>query len=187
MLQAPAVTSAQVWQAAGVAAVLDVVVVATLWWRVSREVFARLRVWLPCVAAVVWTFIYGVAALTAWESCYHYVMPPWVRWGAWLYGLSHGLLGVMFWWLAKGAPLHPVLGLALLGGLHSLPGHMHGIYARGLLDRCPPVRGVSAASALTFGVFEFAFYWMVVLAISLSLRWLVARRSAASHPDIPAR
>ncbi len=185
MLQAPAVTSAQLWQATGLAAVLDLAVVGILWWRVSPDAFARLRVWFPCVAAVVWALIYGVAALTGWESCYQYVMPSWVRWGAWPYGLSHVLLGALFWWIAMRAPVHPVILLAVLGGLHSLPGHLHGIYGRGLLEQCPLLRGVSVSSALTFGVCEFVFYWMVVLAISLSLRWLVARGSqVAQRPNI---
>ncbi len=175
MLQTPAVTSTQMWQATAVAAVLDFVVIGVLWWRVSRDAFARLRVWFPCVAAAVWTLIYGVASLAAWESCYQYVMPAWVRWGAWLYGLLHVLLGLLFWWVAKRAPVHPVIVLAVLGGLHSLPGHLHAIYRRGLLEDCPLVRGISPASALTFGMFEFAFYWMWVLVISLSLRSLTAR------------
>jgi hypothetical protein len=170
MLQQAAVTSTQMWQATGVAAALDVVVVGVLVWRVSRGAFTGLRIRFPVVAAVVWMLIYGVAALTAWESCYQYVMPAWVRWGAWLYGLGHVLLGVLFWWIGNRAPAHPVIVLAVLGGLHSLPGHLYGIYGRGLLEECPLIQGVSAGSALTFGVFEFVFYWMVVLALSRGLR-----------------
>jgi hypothetical protein len=177
VLQPAAVTSTQLWQATAVAAAVDLVVVGVLWWRVSRDAFERLRVWFPSVAAGVWALIYGVAALSAWESCYQYVFPAWVRWGAWLYGLSHALLAFLFWWVGKRARIHPVLILAVLGGLHSLPGHLHGIYGRGLLEVCPPVRGVSAGSALTFGVFEFAFYWMVVLVIALGLRRLAMRET----------
>jgi hypothetical protein len=165
------------WRATAFAAGLDVVVVGVLWWRVSRDSFTRLRLWFPCVAAAVWMLIYGLASFLAWDTCYQYVMPAWVRWGAWLYGLLHILLGLLFWWVAQRTPFHPVIVLAVLGGLHSLPGHLHGIYGRGLLEQCPIVRGVSPASALTFGVFEFAFYWMVVLMISLGLRSLTARAS----------
>lgn len=180
MLQTPAVTSTQMWQATAVAAVLDAVVIAILWRRVARDTFTRLRWWFPFVAAAVWTLIYGVASFAAWDSCYQYVLPAWVRWGAWLYGFFHILLGYLFWWVAQRTPIHPVLTLAGLGGLHSLPGHLWGIYRHGLLEQCPLVSGVSPTAALTFGVFEFVFYWMWVLMITLSLRSLThrfARRS----------
>jgi hypothetical protein len=168
------------WQATAVAAVLDVIVVGVLWRLVSRDAFTQLRVRFPCAAAAVWTLIYGLASLAAWDACYQYVMPTWVRWGAWLYGLLHVFVGLLFWWIATRGPVNPVVVLAVLGGLHSLPGHLHGIYGRALLEECPLVKGVSPASALTFGVFEFAFYWMVVLVIALSLRSLTARGPRAA-------
>jgi len=185
MFQQTAVTSTQMWLAAGIVAGADIIVVGTLVRFVLQEAFLRLRMWFPSVAAVTWALIYGLAALTAWDACYRWVMPAWVRWGAWLHGLGHVLLGIVFWWVARRTRVHPAVTLAVLGGLHSLPGHLHGIYGRGLLEHCPLVHGVSAASALVFGVFEFAFYWMVVLVISLGLQRLVARlKSPGESPGI---
>jgi hypothetical protein len=63
-----------------------------------------------------------------------------------------------------------VLWFILLGGLVSLVGHSIGI-SRGLL-RVPLLADASTASALVFGVFEFIFYWSVIVGLSVAGRWL---------------
>jgi hypothetical protein len=52
-------------------------------------------------------------------------------------------------------------------------GHGIGI-SRGLL-RVPLLANVSAVSALVFGVFEFIFYWCVIVGLSVAGRWLSLR------------
>lgn len=182
MLQSPAVTTSQMWLATVLAAVIDIGIASLLWKRASRERFARLSWWFACVAGIQWACIYGVAALAAWDSCYRYVMPPWVRWAAWIYGLGHVLLALVFWWIVMHVRTRPVIALAILGGLHSLPGHLNGIYARHLLEACPLVRGISPGSALIFGAFEFAFYWMMALTLSMALQRIATGRGGMVQP-----
>ena len=62
---------------------------------------------------------------------------------------------------------------SLLGGLVSLVGHSIGI-SRGLL-RVPLLADASAVSALVFGVFEFIFYWCVIVGLSVAGKWLDQR------------
>jgi hypothetical protein len=107
MLQTPVVESIQTWQATAVAAVLDGVGIDVLWWYRSPAVFAKPRGWFPCVAAGVWMLGCGLAPLAAWDSWYQHAMQSCVGWGAWLYGLLHILLSVVFWWIAQGMPAHP--------------------------------------------------------------------------------
>ena len=68
----------------------------------------------------------------------------------------------------------------LLGGLESLPGHLNAIYRFELLERCALIKGISPASALVFGVFEFGFYWSVVLGVSALLSRRVGRRAVGT-------
>ena len=100
-----------------------------------------------------------------WETCYQYIFPLWARWiMPPVMAVLDGVLALLFWWLALHLPGNPVVNLVLLGGLESLPGHLRAIQL-GILET-PLLREVSAASALTFGFFEFVFYWSVILAIS---------------------
>jgi hypothetical protein len=97
-------------------------------------------------------------------------MPP-------VMALLDGVLALLFWWLALRLPGNPVVNLMLLGGLESFPGHLHAIQL-GILAT-PLLKNVNAASALTFGFFEFVFYWSVILAISTIL--FSIRKKLAGH------
>jgi len=182
MIQEAHVTSQQMWSVARVTAVIDIVFVAILIWRIKRTRFRQSLGPLVVVSAAFWTFTLWLPVWSYWTSCYGYIFPDWVRWITPIYGLVIGaLLAPLFWWLGVRLPGHPVLTVAILGGLHSLPGHMHGIYGRDMLEKCPLLVDVSAASALVFGVFEFIFYWCVVLtltALIVSMRehWRRRRR-----------
>jgi hypothetical protein len=64
-----------------------------------------------------------------------------------------------------------LLWFVVLGGLVSLVGHGIGI-RRGLL-RVPLLAEASPASALVFGVFEFAFYWCGIVALAAATKALL--------------
>jgi hypothetical protein len=116
---------------------------------------------------VYFTGLYAWAAWTFWDSCYGAVLPPWGRAAAPAVGSTYGALGWVFWWIARRAlPERPVVPFLALAALQSLPGHLYAIYGRGLLEGCQVIRGISAASALTFGLFEFATYWAVLVLIA---------------------
>ena len=165
-----AVTTAQMWTATLVAAAIAL----TLGLVAARRVRSAFPPGLPAallLVGIVWfTSLYLWAVLTFWDTCYAAVVPPWGRVAAPFVGVADGALGWVFWWIARRvSPRHPVVPFLVLGGLLSLPGHLHGIYSWGLLEKCSVIRGITPASALVFGLFEFAVYWSAVLLVAHTL------------------
>jgi hypothetical protein len=161
-----AVDSQFYWMSALVAALVDTVFVFFLVRWIDRARFQRLKIPLIVVASLVWCGIYTSGVWGFWDMCYSFVFPDWVRWFVIFFGLLMGGLAYIFWWLALKIPGNAVLIFVILAGLHSLPGHLNGIYRMGLMEKCPILTDVSIPSALVFGVFEFIFYWSVVMALS---------------------
>jgi len=58
----------------------------------------------------------------------------------------------------------------------SLPGHLNG-FRMGLLEKCPMLVGVTPVPALVFGMFEFAFYWSVILTLAALAHAVFTRRN----------
>lgn len=161
-----AVDSELYWAAALVTALVDSFFVFLLMRRIDRTRFRRLKIPLVVVAALAWCGIYTSAVWSFWDTCYGFIFPDWVRGFVIFYGLLMGGVAYIFWWLALKIPGNVIFVFAILAGLHSLPGHLNGIYARGLMEKCPILTEVSIASALVFGVFEFIFYWCVMLSLA---------------------
>ncbi len=163
-------TSDLYWMSAIITALIDSVFVTLLAWRIRRLRFRQLPVMLIIVSAIFWSLLLTTAAWAFWDSCYGYIFPNWVRWLVPIYGFFLGGVALLFWWLALRLPGNSIVNFCILGGLHSLPGHLWGVYGRGLLQKCPILHDVSPASALVFGIFEFVFYWSVVITIAAMLR-----------------
>ena len=168
-------TSQLYWIAALIAALMDIAFVALLAWRIKLARFRRLKWPLVIAAGAFWLGLWSWAMWDpfVWETCYQYVFPAWVRpFWPFAFCLMNGGLALLFWWLARRIPGNPVVYLVLLGGLESFPGHLRAIYSMGILET-PLLKGVSAASALVFGFFEFIFYWSVILGLAalLALAW----------------
>ncbi len=164
---AAVVTSELLWKAAVVAAALDAPLVVLVARGVPAEKFRALKWPLVAAAALVWAFIWGtVGSVVYWDAVYAHVFPRWSRWLLPLqFGLLYGALSLLFWRASLAAPRWPAAWFVVLGGLVSVPGHAIGI-GRGLL-RVPMLARASAASALTFGVFEFVVYWCVIVGVAL--------------------
>lgn len=164
------------WTATLVAAAIALVLGYVASRRVRSAFPPGLPTALPLVGIVWFTFLYAWAAWTFWDTCYGAVVPAWGRIAAPFVGVVDGALGWVFWWIARRvSPDRPVVPFLVLGGLLSLPGHLHGIYSWGLLERCSLIRGITPSSALVFGLFEFAVYWSVVLLIAHGLAQLRLR------------
>jgi hypothetical protein len=170
-VQLPAVTSAQMWNAAAVVAAVDVVLAAVLTHRLRPPWRPRLGFALLLVGTLGFATIFAWGFWTYWGACYDHALPAAMKPFAPLLGAVIGALGWVFWQVARRAGRWTVPVFLALGGLESLPGHLNGIYHYGLLNRCPLLQGMSPASALVFGVFEFGFYW----AMALTIASLVAR------------
>jgi hypothetical protein len=174
------VTSELLWRAAAFAVLIDAPLVFVIGRWVSSGLFRKLKWHLAAAAFVVYAALWGIcASLFFWDTVYKFVFPAWSRWllpaG---YGLLFSGLALAFWHISTALAHWQPVWFCLLGGLISLAGHAIGI-SRGLLQ-VPLLAEASVSSALVFGVFEFVFYWCVIVGIAVGARWisvLVSRRS----------
>ncbi len=161
------VTSQLYWIGALVTALMDIGLVTLLVWRVKPERFRKLQWPLVIVSTIFWTTLWYVVMWNAfaWETSFRHVFQPWQRW-VWppVYGVVSGGVTWLLWRLSLRLPGNPALSFLLLGGLVSFVDHFFAI--RNGVMQTPLLQDVSIASALTFGFFEFIFYWSVILAIS---------------------
>jgi len=165
-------TSALMWRVAAITALIDVplVMLAAKW--VPGELFQKLKWYLVGAAALVYAGLWGTyGSIFYWEAVYAAIFPAWFRWLLPLaYGLLYGALALVFWRVSRLARRRQVVWFILLGGMVSLVGHGIGI-SRGLF-RVPMLAETSIASALTFGVFEFTFYWCAIVGLGAAGRWI---------------
>jgi hypothetical protein len=162
------VTSELLWRATLITALIDAPLLILIGRRVSAELFGKLKWHLAAAAFVVYAALWGTfASVYYWDAVYKQVFPAWSRWllpaG---YGVLFGALALLFWRVSLAFARWQPVWFCLLGGLVSLVGHGIGIM-RGLL-RVPLLSEASAASALAFGVFEFVFYWCVIVGLAVA-------------------
>ena len=168
-------TSELMWRSTSITALIDVLFLLLVARFVSAELFAKLKWHVAAAACVVYALLWGVlGSVLFWDTVYSAVFPGWSRWLLPVgFGLLFGVLALAFWQVSIHAPRWQAVWFCLLGGGMSLVGHGIGI-VRGLL-RVPLLAEASAISALVFGVFEFIFYWCVIVGISVVVRWLSLR------------
>jgi hypothetical protein len=172
MTEPGVVTSQLLWWGTLVAALIDIPLLILVALRVGSGLFGKLQGYLAAAAFLVFASIWYVCgSLYFWDPVYRLVFPVWSRWLLPLFfGLLEGVLALIFWRLGRLASRGQALWFILCGGLASLVGHGVGI-RRGLMQ-VPMLAGASAASALVFGIFEFIFYWSVILGLGLAFRGL---------------
>ncbi len=177
-----AIASAQLWTITAVVAVMDVILAALLTRLVRPPWSPGQSSTLLILGATCFAVLFAWAFRTYWDSCYGAALPAWMRTLAPVVGAVEGAMGWLFWWVARRVSRATVITFLILGGLESLPGHLHAIYGRGLLEHCLPVLGVTPASALVFGFFEYAFYWSVILLLSSVVARVIGPAGNASAP-----
>jgi hypothetical protein len=160
------VTSEILWQGALIFALIDALFVTFLVRRIEPEMFLQLKSLLAITSGIFWFLMWILMSTFFWEPVYHYVFPAWARWLIPpLYGLLFALVALLFWWLSFRLPGLPVLNFCILGGLWGTVTHLWGI-TRGLIDKPPMLQGASPAAVLVMPIFEFMFYWSVILTVS---------------------
>ena len=168
-------TSELMWRITLITVLIDtpILIFAARW--VSPDLFRKLKWYLVGAAVLIYAAIWGTfGSVFFWDTVYKAIFPGWSRWLLPLgFGLLYGSLALAFWRVSLLAARWQVVWFILLGGLMSLVGHSIGI-SRGLF-RVPMLAETSIASALAFGVFEFVFYWCVIVGISVVVRWLSLR------------
>ncbi len=172
------VTTEILWRAGILFALIDTVFVALLLRRIDREKMSRLRNPLLVTSGVFWFVVWITMCAFFWDPVYHYVFPAWARWIIPpVYGILFVLVAFVIWWLALRLPGPPALTFCFFGGLWGMVTHLWGI-SRGLLEKPPMLRGVSVLSASVMPVFEFIFYWCIVLTAAHILHMKLGKR----HP-----
>ena len=167
-----ATTSDLYWLSAGLLTLIDLTAIYCISQCVPAARFRQARFEIPLVSMIFWGGFWSalMANNYVWEWCYCYIFSLTERWMMPpVMALLYGGVGWGMWWIATRLPLQPVISFSILGALVSLPDHIYAIYAKDLLDT-PLMSNVSAASAIIFGVFEFVFYWILILSIAIFAR-----------------
>jgi hypothetical protein len=175
LTETPLATSELLWRATLIAALVDIPLLIIVARSVSSALFGELKWYLAGSAFAVYATLWGAfGSIYFWESVYKAIFPLWFRWYLpAAYGLLFSALAVVFWRISVIAPRWQAVWFTVLGGAVSIVGHSIGI-SRGLL-RVPLLAQVSALSALAFGVFEFIFYWCVIIGLGAAMRWVGLR------------
>lgn len=161
------IPSSQFWLSAALMAIVAVIFLLILTWRIKPARFRELRWTLVGTAAIVWSGFAVFLVLAFWDSFYRYFYPGWLHSGGVLLFVPpvYGALAWVFHWLALRLPGNPIVNFSLLGGTESLLEHLWGIYAFRILE-IPLLQGSSPASILAFCFPEYVFYWCVVISLA---------------------
>jgi hypothetical protein len=179
------VTSHMLWVGTLIFAMIDAAFVPLLAWRIKPAIFHQFKWALVITTALFWSALWTWALVNFWDSVYHYVFPTWARWLIPpAYGLLFAGVGLLFWWLALRTRGNPVVSFCLLGGLWGMTTHVWAVFL-GIVDKPPMLQGVVPAAAVIVAVFEFMFYWCIILSIAVLLagvwRWFKGLGQISSH------
>jgi hypothetical protein len=160
------VTSEVLWRAAVIFALFDIVLVTYLARFIEPAWFRKMKWPVTAITGIIWFLIWLAMVIFFWEPVYHYVFPSWSRWLLpFLFGMGFALVGLLFWWLAQQFKGNPVINFCLLGGLWGMITHIVAIH-RGILEKPPLLQGISPVSASIMPIFEFVFYWCIILGLA---------------------
>ena len=166
------ITTQLLYQGALVFALMDAVYISLLVWRVSGDVFHRLKWNLVVAAAVIWFGIWSWAIGNFWETVYSYVFPAWAQtWVPWIAFFAAGLFAWILWTLAIQTKAKAIPVYCLLSGILGSLTHLWAV-TRGIVTKPPMLQGASPLSAMTIAFFEYIFYWCVILTLAVFADWV---------------
>jgi hypothetical protein len=163
------ITTEMLWSGTLIFAVIDAVFVPILAWRIKPAIFCRSKWTLSITTAIFWSTIWTWVLVNFWDSVYHYVFPTWARWLIPpTYGVLFAGISLLFWWLALRLRGNAVVNFCLLGGLWGMITHLIAVYL-GIVNKPPVLQGAAPAAAVIIAIFEFMFYWCVILSVAVFL------------------
>jgi hypothetical protein len=166
------ITTELLYKGALVFALMDTVYVPLLIWRVSDEVFRRLKWMLVISAALVWFGIWSWAIGNFWDTVYSYVFPAWAQtWIPWIALFSAGVVALCLWTLTIRSKRNFVLSFCLMGGVIGSLTHIWAVY-RGVVTKPPMLQGASPLAAIVIAFFEYIFYWCTILVLAKIMDWI---------------
>ena len=139
-------------------------------WRVRPATFRQFRGELLITTAVFWCGLWLWAVGYFWDPVYHYVFPPWSRWLLPLFQAAlTASVAALAWWISGRMRLHPVLSYCLAGGLWGMLSHLCAVQL-GIVAKPPLLQGANPLAAAIIAIFEFMFYWCVIIIAALLVR-----------------
>lgn len=166
------ITTEILWQGAIIFAGIDIVFIPLLIWRIKPATFRRFKWTLVGVMAIYWGALWTWVLVNFWDPVYHYVFPAWARWFIPpIYGVLFAGVSLLFWWLALRLRGNPVLNFCLLGGLWGMLTHLMAV-SLGIVSRPPVLQGAAPEAAVIIAIFEFMFYWCVILSVTTFVDYL---------------
>jgi len=172
------ITTEILWRGTLSFAVIDLVLISILAWRIKPAAFRRIKWTLVVVSAIFWSSLWTWGLVTFWDSVYQYVFPAWAHWLIPpIFGLLDAGFCLFIWWAALRLRGYTVVNFILLGGLWGMITHLFAV-AIGIVTKPPVLQGASPAAAVIFAIFEFMLYWCVILSVAgfLDLGWRRLRR-----------
>jgi hypothetical protein len=166
------ITTELLYKGALVFALMDAIFIPLLVWRVSEDLFRRMKWALVLSAALVWWSIWSWAIGNFWETVYSYVFPPWAQtWAPWIAFFAAGAVALGLWALALRIKYKSVLIFLLLGGILGSLTHIWAVY-RGVITKPPMLQGASPLGAVVIAFFEYIFYWCTILLLAKIMDWV---------------
>jgi len=163
------ITTEILWQGAILFAGTDLILIPLLAWRIKPATFLRLKWPLVATTAIFWFTLWAYVLSTFWEPVYRFVFTTWERWFIPpVYAVLYACACLLFWWAAVRLEGKAVVNFCLLGGLWGMATHRLAIQ-RGIVDKPPVLQGASPAAAIMVAIFEFTFYWCIILSIAAIL------------------
>ena len=161
------VSSEQFWISSVIIAVVDVIFILLLVWRIKPAEFRQLKWFLVGSAAIVWSILSIAIVSMFWDTYYTHFFPGWFRSGGFLLyvPLLYSVFAYLFHVVSLRLPGHPLVNFCILTGIESLLEHLWGIYGLKITET-PILGNASPISILIFSFPEYIFYWCIVIGIA---------------------
>jgi hypothetical protein len=163
-------------------ALLDILLLTILLLTIKTPVFIKLKKALPVVTALALGAIWAWAMSSFWLSVYGYLFPAWSRW---LLPFAQAILTGTIAWLAAGWAVRvagpSVLTYCLIGGFWGIFGHVLALVL-GIASKPPVLQGAAPGAIIFIALFEFIFYWSVIVLLSF-FGYLVWKRLSGAALD----
>jgi hypothetical protein len=150
-------------------AAIDAVFIPILAWRIKSATFHRFKWALGITTAIFWSTLWTWALVNFWDSVYHYVFPAWAHWLIPpTFGLLYAGISLLIWWLAVRLRGNAVVNFCLLGGLWGMITHLFAV-SIGIVTKPLVLQGAAPVAAVIIAIFEFMFYWCIILTVAVLL------------------
>jgi hypothetical protein len=163
------ITTEILWTGALEFALVDLFYVPLLAWLIKPDRLIRLKWNLVAVSAMFWFALWASMLAIFWKTVYQYVFPVWAYHLIPIVdGIISAFITLLFWWIAGHVRQFSSAIFCLLGGTWGLISHINAVLL-GIVRKPPVLQGASPYAAIGVAIFEFIFYWCIILSISALL------------------